>query len=159
MPRSDAFAFKNSGLNEFLFAEVGNEVNGSPLTILSVLARLGKDPWIEAARLARLPKAAIIDYLVGGISQMPLCPQALSNARSTAARVILLLPSQTPSLRTGGETMSIGKTTIPGWVPLAVLFAAVAGVIAFEMIPPAAPISTFAPLVEPPAVHPPAPAN
>jgi hypothetical protein len=148
MPRSDAFAFKNSGLNEFLFAEVGNEVNGSPLTILSVLARLGKDPWIEAARLARLPKAAIIDYLVGGIAQMPLCPQALGDARSTAARVVLLLPSQTPSLRPS-ETVSIGKTTIPGWVPLAVLFAAVAGGIAFEMMPSATPVSSFAP----PAVH------
>ena len=38
MTTSDAFALKNSGLNAFLFAEVGTELNGSPLTILSVLA-------------------------------------------------------------------------------------------------------------------------
>jgi len=48
MPQSDAFALENSGPNQFLFAQVGKEVNGSPLIILSVMARLGQDPWIEA---------------------------------------------------------------------------------------------------------------
>jgi cell wall assembly regulator SMI1 len=50
--QSDPFALKNSGLNDILFAEIGSGVNGSPLTILSMLARLGEDPWTEAARLA-----------------------------------------------------------------------------------------------------------
>ena len=67
MSNSNAFALKNSGLNDFLFAEVGSEVNGSRLTILSMLARLGKDPWAEAARLARLPKSSIIDDLANSI--------------------------------------------------------------------------------------------
>jgi hypothetical protein len=49
MPQSDAFALENSGPNQFLFAQVGKEVNGSPLIILSVMARLGQAPWIEAA--------------------------------------------------------------------------------------------------------------
>jgi hypothetical protein len=152
MPQSDAFAFKNSGLNDFLFAEVGNEVNGSPLTILSVLARLGQDPWTEAARLAKLPKPKIIDYLVNGISQMPLCPQALTDARITAARVILLLPSQRSS-----ENVPVGNTSIPRWVPLAVVFAALAFGIVYELIPPAATTDTVAPLTEKPAEQPKAP--
>src|ERR1700733_9062580 len=97
MSHSDAFALKNSGLNEFLFAEVGSEMNGSQLTILSVLARLGKDPWAEGARLARLPMSSTIDDLASSISQMPLCPQALIDAQTTAARLILLLPSQAQS--------------------------------------------------------------
>ncbi len=42
MSHPDTFALKNSGLNEFLFAEIGTELNGSPLTILSVLARLDR---------------------------------------------------------------------------------------------------------------------
>jgi hypothetical protein len=46
MSTSNAFALKNSGLNEFLFAEVGIEANGTPLTILSVLARLGLVPRV-----------------------------------------------------------------------------------------------------------------
>src|ERR1700712_2187594 len=99
MVTSDAFAFKNSGLNAFLFAEVGQELNGSPLTILSTLARIGRDPWAEAARWAKLPKAAKIDALTQCIAQMPLVPQALAEARATAARLVLLLPSQAQAAR------------------------------------------------------------
>lgn len=146
MPQSDAFAFKNSGLNAFLFAEVGNEVNGSPLTILSVLARLGMDPWIEAARLTKMPKAALIDSLASSISQMPLSPQALTDARTTATRLIQLLPSQvlSPLKR---ETISFRKSTIPRWAPYAVVVVAVAATIVFEMMPSATTSDEIAPLV------------
>jgi len=144
MSHSDVFALKNSGLNEFLLAEVGREINGSQLTVLSVLARLGKDPWTEAARLARLPKSAIINDLANSISQMPLCPQALIDARTTAARLILLLPSQVQSL---SERIARppGNRVTPPWVPLAVFFAALAFGIAFEMIPTATPTAPSAP--------------
>jgi len=158
MAQSDAFALKNSGLNEFLFAEVGNELNGSPLTLLSVLARLGQDPWVEAARLTRLPKATIIDCLANSISQMPLCPQALTEARTTAARLILLLPSQVLSPRRS-ETISVGRSTIPGWIPFAVFAAALAFGIAFEMIPSATPTAVIPPLSEPTIEQPPAAKN
>ena len=136
MPRSDAFAFKNSGLNAFLFAEVGTELNGSTLTILSVLARLGQDPWAEAARWAKLPKAAIVDRLAQSISQMPLCPQALVDARQTASRLILLLPSQASA---SASTETPGRT-MPRWVPVALVAGAVVlGVMANMMMTPAAP--------------------
>lgn len=57
MSRPDHAVLQNSDLNPFLYAELGIELNGSTLTMLSVLARLNQDPWIEAARWARLPKA------------------------------------------------------------------------------------------------------
>jgi hypothetical protein len=94
MARPDVFALANSGLDAFLRGEVGTELNGSTLTILSALARLGFDPWVEAARWARLPRAATIDRLAGLIAQMPLCPQSLGEARGTATRLALLLPGQ-----------------------------------------------------------------
>ena len=94
MSRSDVFALKNAGLDSFLCAEVGTELNGSNLTILSVLARLGCDPWAEAASWCALPRATTIDRLAQSIAQMPLCPQALQDARATASRLILLLPSK-----------------------------------------------------------------
>jgi len=31
--------------DEFLFAPVGEDASGMPLTLLTVLARLGVDPW------------------------------------------------------------------------------------------------------------------
>jgi hypothetical protein len=58
MTSPDRFALQHSALNTFLFAEVGTEHNGMTLTALSVIARLGKDPWEEARRLAGLPKAS-----------------------------------------------------------------------------------------------------
>lgn len=153
MSHSDAFALKNSGLNEFLFAVVGTEANGSPLTILSVLARLGKDPWVEAARWAKLPRASIIDRLANSISQMPLPPQALVEARLTAARLILLLPSPAQSVR---ETESTAKNRIPSWVPIAVFFAILACGITYQIVAPAAPAT---PLVQQAKQHPQAAKN
>lgn len=132
----DAFALQRSGLNQFLLAEVGTEENGSPLTVLSVLARLGRDPWTEAAKWTKLPKASMIDCLADSIRQMPLRPQALADARITAARLILLLPAQVSHMEAGvaGE-----KTTVPAWLPLAAVIVALALGIAFEMAPPATP--------------------
>ena len=91
--RADVFALKNSGLDAFLYADVGAEVNGSALTILSMLARLGKDPWAEAARWAALPTGAVIDSLAQSIAQMPLAPSGLASARIISARLVQLLPN------------------------------------------------------------------
>jgi hypothetical protein len=49
----------------FLFASVGEEVDGVPLSVLSALSRLGLDPRDEAARLAHLTKEAAADQLPG----------------------------------------------------------------------------------------------
>jgi hypothetical protein len=147
MPSSDAFAFKNSGLNAFLFAEVGQELNGSPLTILSVLARLGKDPWAEAAKWASMPKAAIIERLTQSISQMPLCPQAFTDARATASRLILLLPSRVAASRPS-EALVVGKTSVPKWVVVAICLAAVGLGFAFNMTTRSSSSQLIAPLSE-----------
>ena len=50
---SDASTLRRSGRNEFLFAPVGTEANGMTLSVVSLLARLGSDPWLEAGREAR----------------------------------------------------------------------------------------------------------
>jgi hypothetical protein len=155
MVTSDAFAFKNSGLNAFLFAEVGEELNGSPLTILSVLARLGKDPWAEAAKWVGMPKAAIIERLTQSISQMPLCPQALTDARATASRLILLLPSQTAVPRQS-ERPAVGKASVPKWVLVAICAAAVGLGFAFNMAPTSSSNQAIAPMNE---QHPQAPSR
>jgi hypothetical protein len=128
----DAFALKNSGLNEFLFAEVGTELNGSPLTVLSVLARLGLDPWAEAARWAKLPPKALRDTLARSIAQMPLSEQAINEAPQTASRLIRLLPEQS---KTGQQGGTIASTTAEGlgWVPLTFVIVAIAMGIAINL--------------------------
>ena len=47
-----------SEFEKFLYAAVGEDHNGMPLTVLSALARVDVDPWEEAAKLMQLPKDA-----------------------------------------------------------------------------------------------------
>ena len=61
LPR--AYAPTLPEFDAFLFASVGEEVDGAPLSVLSVLARLGLDPRDEATRLARLTREAAADQL------------------------------------------------------------------------------------------------
>jgi hypothetical protein len=100
MPSTDAFALKRSGLNNFLFAAVGNEPNGMTLSLVSVFARLGNDPWGEAARLAGLPKAEAIDSLARTIANMPRSGWTLPDAVAIATRLIPLLPNRPDSAAT-----------------------------------------------------------
>ncbi len=121
MVKADVFALKNSGLEAFLLAEVGTEWNGSGLTILSLLARLGKDPWAEAASWSKMPPALRIDRLADSIGQMPLRPDALRDARVTAARLVQLLPGQsTPAAPPAHPFWS------RIWQPLIILYCALA---------------------------------
>jgi hypothetical protein len=68
------------------------------LSVLSTLARLGKDPWQEAGRLALMPKTAAGDALARMITAIPTSLWSLSDATAIAVRLVALLPSpNTPS--------------------------------------------------------------
>lgn len=116
--RSDVFALKNSGLEPFLYESIGTEINGSSLTILSMLARLGKDPWAEATIWAALPKANVIDALAQCIVQMPLTPSALAGTQERAGHLVQLLPDgpqvaqQAPSAEAASVALKRGPLTI-----------------------------------------------
>lgn len=79
----------------FLYARVTEQNNGTPVSVVSALARGGHDPWKEAARLARLPA----DSAQGALKE--LLDQGLSRGLSfieredAARRLVLLLPSET----------------------------------------------------------------
>jgi hypothetical protein len=121
MSQSDVFALKNSGLNAFLLADIGEEINGSRLTMLSALARLGKDPWDEAARWDQEPKAHAIEALTANIIDMPLNAEAIQDARSTAARLILLLPRQSQQ-STVKASSKPAQRVLPNWMWMAILY-------------------------------------
>ncbi|SFA69306.1 hypothetical protein SAMN05421688_0109 [Poseidonocella pacifica] len=42
----------------FLHAPLGEDRRGSIVTVLSMFARLGVDPWTEASKLSKLPESA-----------------------------------------------------------------------------------------------------
>ena len=119
----NVFALKNSGLDAFLHADVGAELNGSALTVLSMIARLGRDPWAKAASWAALPQAGAIESLAQGIVQMPLVPSALAEARATDARLVQLLPATAPGARQGGAAKA-EASSVPEWMPVTILYCA-----------------------------------
>lgn len=148
MSRPDHATLKNLGLDPFLFAEVGTEANGSTLTMLSLLARLGQDPWVEAARWAKLPKAAAIESLAQVISGVPpFLGRTVSDSRAVAARLAKLLPTQdwlpeSKSVPMPGKTIvqAIGNTlrvtATPRWLPMALLACALAIGVALNLFHP-----------------------
>ena len=94
MVMSDVTALQRSDLNEFLFADVGTEASGMMLSVVSLFARQGNDPWREAGRLADLSKAAATDSLTHSIADMPQGRWNLPDAAAIAVRLIGLLPTR-----------------------------------------------------------------
>jgi hypothetical protein len=89
---ADVYRLSRSDLNSFLFADVGVEASGMTLSVLSTLARLGLDPWQEAARLATLPQKAAAEGLARALVTMPASPWSDPDATAIAARLVSLLP-------------------------------------------------------------------
>lgn len=86
------FSLLHSELNDFLYAAMGEEESGTPLTVLSALTRLGVDPWAEAARLSNLPRDAAARALMAVIAMFPLERRDPSEAGALAERLAGLLP-------------------------------------------------------------------
>ena len=81
--------------DSFLFASVGEEVDGVPLSVLSALSRLDLDPRDEAARLSHLTKETAADQLARMIAGLSERRWTLSEARGIAGRLIERLPIST----------------------------------------------------------------
>jgi hypothetical protein len=123
MAQAVVFDFKKSGLEPFLFAEVGTEPSGLGLTVLSVLARLDFDPWAEAARLVELPRKTSIERLARYIARMPVDQKSLVEAPATAERLTALLPVQTDAAESN-DVPSLDMEGFPKWLPMVLLYCA-----------------------------------
>ncbi|MEO8848293.1 MAG: hypothetical protein ABI440_06665 [Casimicrobiaceae bacterium] len=88
----------NPEFDGFLTATIGGDSNnGMQLSVLSALARLGVDPWQEAADLSRLPSDAATRKLTSLIAALPSGPSMRPDAGAIAARLIPLLPRRAVS--------------------------------------------------------------
>jgi hypothetical protein len=96
-----------SEFNDFLFALVGEDRNGMPLSVVTVLARMELDPWVEAASLADLPAETAARKLAAWLDVLPDPTLKPASPDTRAARLIALLPrrgnpnSQPPLAATG----------------------------------------------------------
>jgi len=78
----------------FLFEPLGDDRNGVPLALASILGRMSLDPWSEAASLAAMPTDVAAHKLASIIEAMPnqVVPRVESN--TLAERLIRLLPKR-----------------------------------------------------------------
>lgn len=99
-------------LDGFLFAPVGEERDGIPLSVISALTRLGLDPWDEATRLSSLTRREAVDQLSPMIGRLPGTRWSSSQAREIAAGLIELLPTGS-STRGSMEVRPYGRRKVP----------------------------------------------
>jgi hypothetical protein len=116
MPLRRAFAPMLPEFDSFLFATVGEELDGAPLSVLSALSRLGLDPRDEAARLSRLTKEAAADQLASMIARLSDRRWNLSEAHRIAGGLIERLPmsntaGKPPRPEAGVEPTTGSKTS------------------------------------------------
>jgi hypothetical protein len=90
------YSLGHSPYNAFLFAAIGEEQVGGPLTVLSALTRLGFDPWQEAVRLAGLPRETAARVFAVTIAMLPEGDWKASESEAIAARLVNWLPGQVP---------------------------------------------------------------
>jgi len=83
--------------DKFLFATVGGEIDGVPLSVVSALTRLGLDPLEEAGRLSSLSNREAVEQLARLIAEVPGSFRPLEEARVLADGLVGLLSKHDPS--------------------------------------------------------------
>jgi hypothetical protein len=104
-----AYAPELPEMDPFLFASVGEEVNGIPLSVLSALTRLGVDPRDEATRLSRLTSKTATSQLARMFARLPDRPWTSPEIRRIASKLVELLPAPPK----GGHNGQVASTPSP----------------------------------------------
>src|SRR5882724_7594341 len=123
----------------FLFASVGEEVDGAPLSVLSVLARFGLDPRDEAARLAQLTREAAADQLARMIARLYDRRWSTLEAQRIASGLIERLPMAGAAAKEdrakGGIRLASSFGARSFWIYLAMALAMLIGLFADGYLP------------------------
>lgn len=107
----------------FLFAPLGEDRNGLPLSMVSLLARMDLDPWKEAACLADLPAEAAARKLALLLIGQPVASSTQADPDRSATRLIALLPRRTSLEVRSLEIVRAGSFAHPRVIMHAVVFA------------------------------------
>jgi len=115
------YSLMHSEYNEFLEALIGDGSNGMPISVISALARLDIDPWIEAARLSELTRDGAVAALGQFIGGVPDGAWLAADTPAIAARLTALLPKHRPILRfargNAGKNGALGRAGVDGAGP------------------------------------------
>lgn len=92
MSRMDFLRQGGTPFDGFLYARLGEDSAGNSVSVLSALARLGLDPWEEAAVLSDLPRDGAAERLSGLLTRVRDVPTLGSGQAAILSRLIGLLP-------------------------------------------------------------------
>ena len=107
------YSLGHSEYNAFLFAAVGEEEVGLPLTVLTALTRLGFDPWREAARLSDLPRETATRVFAVTIAMLPEGDWKASDSEAIAARLVNWLPRQSAGIIPSVTARACARSVLP----------------------------------------------
>jgi hypothetical protein len=114
--------FFDPSFDPFLFAKIGDEADGTLLSVLSALARLDLDPWREAASLSNLPAPAATERLTSLLSSLP-SSQLPAPTPAAIARLIGLLPRAAWDRPSSRSVVIVAKSKL-GWPLVIIVIAA-----------------------------------
>jgi hypothetical protein len=113
-----------SEFDDFLFALIGEDRNGMPLSVISLLGRMDLDPWQEAASLAALPPENAAQRLASLLRSVPDPSLQQPDHAATATRLVALLPRRADAYTGLPETSAgSGGAARPQVIPNAVFLA------------------------------------
>jgi len=129
-----AITFFKPEFGDFLYAPISGTGDGIPTSVMSALARLGLDPWQEAAELNELPISAATIRLSALIASLPQAERSLVDSRAFVTDLIELLPHRIQttiaSMPLAGRPSlampSIGRATIFAAIAICLLLVTVA---------------------------------
>jgi hypothetical protein len=113
MSRMDYFRQGGTPFDNFLYAVLGQDRAGNTVSVLSALARLGRDPWDEAAELSALSSSAALTRLQGLIASFPDVPADARDPSATIQRLVALLPQSSGAILGAGTTLPV-RVKLPG---------------------------------------------
>jgi hypothetical protein len=121
------FATLPSEFDAFLFASIGEEESGAPVSVMSALVRAGFDPWEESERLAKMPRETAEEVVASLISHVDGSRTA-ADVPGTTARLIALLPVRFSEGAAGisHTRPAAGKLLPSNWAALVVVLAGAA---------------------------------
>ena len=99
-------------LGAFLYADVGEDARGASVTVLSMLARLGVDPWREASALAGMPARDAQGRLCGLLARFTDVPCLRPACADVASRLVTFLPRE--AAEDGSSAMAATPKIGPG---------------------------------------------
>lgn len=111
----------------FLYAPLGEDRRGSSVTVLSMLARLGVDPWSEASDLSKLPVAAARQRLEALMTRFHDVPTPVPDRSRVVSGLLALLPRRAATASSPRDGTS-AKLALPPqgfpfyWIIAATLF-------------------------------------